>query len=64
MVKDGKGRAVLLTGLNFEGKLVARAFKKHDFYRFLESGAFSGFSEEAPQLRGKALRAAGKPPQV
>ena len=67
MVKDGKGGAKTLTGLNFEekvdfldllkgikgymvqnpgkkaglevyfnDKLVARAFKKHDFYRFLE----------------------------
>jgi hypothetical protein len=67
MVKDGKGGAKTLTGLNFEnkvdfidllksikgytvqkskknvglevcfeGKLIARAFKKHDFYRFLE----------------------------
>ena len=67
MLKDGKGGAKTLTGLNFEGKvdfidllksikgnsvensakniglevyfnkkLVARAFKKHDFYRFLE----------------------------
>ena len=67
MVKDGKGGAKTLTGLNFEGKvdfidllkgvkgytvenskqssglevyfngkLVARAFKKHDFYRFLD----------------------------
>src|SRR5215469_15125744 len=67
MVKDGKGGAKTLTGLNFEEKvdfidllkkingykviksvkrpgldvffnekLVARAFKKHDFYRFLE----------------------------
>jgi len=67
MVKDGKGGAKTLTGLNFEekvdfvdllkkikgytvqksagksglevffdGKSVARVFKKHDFYRFLE----------------------------
>ena len=67
MIKDGKGGAKTLTGLNFEdkvdfldllnniegyiikksdahagadvyfnGKLVARAFKKYDFYRFLE----------------------------
>jgi hypothetical protein len=67
MVKDGKGGANTLTGLNFEekvdfldllkgiqgytvqksavkagsdvyfeGKIVAKAFKKYDFYRFLE----------------------------
>jgi len=67
VVKDGKGGANTLTGLNFEakvdfldllrgidgytvkksgakagtdvffdGKLVARCFKKHDFYRFLD----------------------------
>jgi hypothetical protein len=71
MVKDGKGGAKTLTGLNFEekvdfidllkgingytiqksnkkaglevyfnGKLVARAFKKHDFYKFLEENSF------------------------
>jgi hypothetical protein len=67
MVKDGKGGAKTLTGLNFEekvdfldllkgikgysikkpdkkagvdvffdGKIIARIFKKHDFYRYLE----------------------------
>jgi hypothetical protein len=70
MIKDGKGGANTLTGLNFEGRvdfldllkgiqgytvqnsatkagaevyfngeLVARTFKKHDFYRFLEENS-------------------------
>ena len=72
MVKDGKGGAKTLTGLNFEekvdlidilqgisgydvkrsdnnagsevffnGKLVARAFKKHDFYLFLDENSIN-----------------------
>ena len=72
MIKDGKGGANTLTGLNFEGKvdfldllrsiqgytvqnsarkagldvffdgeLVARAFKKHDFYLFLEENGIN-----------------------
>ncbi|MDR0457201.1 MAG: hypothetical protein LBH20_11025 [Treponema sp.] len=42
MIKAGKGGAKTLTGLKFEekvyfnGKVVARAFKKHNFYKFLE----------------------------